>query len=318
MGHAPRPVVETDRDRPLRRRGDLRHGVARGHPRGPGSRSGGVLREQGRSGPRRAARRAGNRRFGLSHTTSRTTGRTSSSGPSRSRRGARRRAPGRRPADSCRACRTPSSRTGTAPARCRASIRRGRRRSRGQPSAPRALPQRLHLHPAPATPRQGGPGAAGHRRRRAEFPLEPFLGTMGVALDTDRVHELRTTVGCRRQPGHQRPAGRLDAVPAGHGAGGEVLRRRSSLRARRRRGRADRGGGIAAGDAPPDADQARERPHPGQAPEAHQSLRRDPDPLDPRRARRGPRRGHEEGRPGGDRLPARRVRDAEAPSRWPT
>ncbi len=70
------------------------------------------------------------------------------------------------------------------------------------------------------------------RQLRAEFPLDPYMGIMGVAGD-----ELDVQRGPRR---------RLEPVPAGAGAGREVLHRRPALRARGR----VRARGAAAGDVP--------------------------------------------------------------------
>ena len=63
----------------------------------------------------------------------------------------------------------------------------------GPPPDPAASPQRPALYHnvsifTPLRQRRGGEVMVlpVHRRLRAEFPLRPFLGTMGVALDTDQ------------------------------------------------------------------------------------------------------------------------------------
>jgi hypothetical protein len=168
-------------------RGDLRHGVARGHPRGPGVAIRWRTSRARAFPPVTCCMTRGRSPVRICHTTSRTTGRISSSGPWRSRARCPETCFGSTSCDSFRACRTPSSRTGTAPGRSLASIRRGRRRN------PAAGPQRpeLYRNVSILTPLRRRRGTEVmvlpvQRRRRAEFPHRPFLGTMGEALDTDQ------------------------------------------------------------------------------------------------------------------------------------
>jgi hypothetical protein len=68
-----------------------------------------------------------------------------------------------------------------------------------RPPAARALPQRLHPHPAPATPRHGGDGPAGPTSTARGVPPQAVPRDDGRGAGHRPVHELRPTVRCRRQ-----------------------------------------------------------------------------------------------------------------------